>query len=450
MKLSDALFSPVREHRSRSPTPTRNNTAVVTTSMPSYGISGALSQSSAQKLSAVYAAVEIRSDDMSCLPNYVLNTKTRDRVPHPILFLLNVRPNARMTPQVRRKLLERSILFTGNAYDWIIRDPVSRAPVELIPIVGNLVQVKQTTAGCLWYYVTNPYTREVFTVPQEDICHYKGPSDDGVTGQSVLTHAATTIQAGLAAQDYNRAFYESGGQPSGILTVEGDFSGYVEGPDGTPTDKTQKDAIREEWEKIHSGAANAHKIAVLDYGMKYQALSISQKDAMFIEQQSQTVEDIARYFMMPLYKLQSGKQSYNSNEQNAIEYMGRLQPRVSQMEEEQTWKLLSLDDIHAGLEIRANMMALLRSDQKSRAEYYRIMHQEGVYNINNIRALEDMPDVEGGDEHAISLNFIPLSLWRQLSLLRNGGSSAGSSDKAMDWILSRLGLDTKISPEEVT
>jgi HK97 family phage portal protein len=148
---------------------------------------------------------------------------------------------------------------------------------------------------------------------------------------------------------------------------------------------------------------------------------------MFIEQQSQTIEDIARYFMVPLYKLQHGKQSYNSNEQNAIEYMGRLQPRVSQMEEEQTWKLLSMDDILKGLEIRSNMMALLRSDQKSRADYYRIMHQEGVYSINDILALEDMPDVEGGDEHAISLNFVPLRLWPELSIKRNGGKPGGEN-----------------------
>ena len=427
MKLTDALFSPVREHRSRSPTTERKNTSVVTANTPMYGIGGAPSQSSAQKLSAVYASVEIRSDDMSCLPNYVLNTKTREHVEHPILFLLNVRPNSRMTPQVRRKLLERSILYTGNAYDWIIRDPVSRRPVELIPVVGTLVQVKKLRDGSLLYLITNPNTREVFSVVQEDICHYKGPSDDGVTGQSVLTHAAATIQSGLAAQDYNRAFYESGGQPSGILTIDGDFSGYVTDEYGNPTKKTQKDAVREEWERVHSGPSNSHKIAVLDYGMKYQALSISQKDAMFIEQQSQTVEDIARYFMMPLYKLQSGKQSYNSNEQNAIEYMGRLQPRVSQMEEEQTWKLLSMDDILKGFEIRSNMMALLRSDQKSRAEYYRIMHQEGSYSINDIRALEDMPDVLGGDEHAISLNYVPLSLWRELSIKRNGGSPGGEN-----------------------
>lgn len=427
MKLTEALFLPVREHRSRSPTPGRKNAEVVTVSGPSYGLGGTPNETAAQRLSAVYGAVEIRSDDLSCLPNYVLDTRTRKRVSHPVLFLLNVRPNARMTPQVRRKMLERSILLTGNGYDWIIRDPATRRPKELIPIPGNLVQVRQTTDGYLWYYVTDPKTREVFTIHQEDICHYKGPSDDGITGMSVLSYAASTVRAGLAAQDYNRAFYESGGQPSGILTVEGDFSGYVHDEEGKPTDKTQKDAIREEWEKVHSGAANAHKIAVLDYGMKYQALSISQKDAMFIEQQSQTIEDIARYFMVPLYKLQHGKQSYNSNEQNAIEYMGRLQPRVSQMEEEQTWKLLSMDDILAGLEIRSNMMALLRSDQKSRADYYRIMHQEGVYSINDILALEDMPDVEGGDEHAISLNFVPLRLWPELSIKRNGGKPGGEN-----------------------
>lgn len=419
MKFSNALFSPVPRHRSRSPTEARSNTAVVATG-PLYGVGGMPNHAMAQKLSAVYAAVEIRSDDMSVLPNYVLDTTTRERVNHPTLRLLNVRPNALMSPQQRRKLLERSILYTGAAYDWIIRDPITRQPVELIPVVGNLVQIQVDSNMRCWYQVTNPVTRETFILPQEDVCHYKGPSDDGIHGQSVLTHAAQTVQAGLAAQDYNRAFYESGGQPSGILTVEGDFSGDVLDAEGNPTGKTQKDAIREEWEKVHSGAANAHKVAVLDYGMKYQALSISQKDAMFIEQQSQTVEDIARYFMIPLYKLQSGKQSYNSNEQNSIEYMARLQPRVTQMEEEQTWKLLSLDEINAGLEIRTNMMALLRSDQESRANYYQKMLQEGPYCVNDVRALEDMPDVEGGNEHKASLNFVPLSMWKDLSVKRSG------------------------------
>ena len=428
MSIGEALFAPVPRRRSRSPTPKRTNVVTIDSPGVVLGAGGTVGRDSAQRLSAVYAAVDIRSDDMSVLPAYVLNTKTMERVAHPILQLLNVRPNSLMTPTVRKKLLERSILLTGNAYDWIIRDPVSRDPVELIPMTGDLVQIQTDSQRRLWYQVTDPVTREVFRLPQEDVCHYRGPTNDGINGLSVLSYAAQTVQAGLAAQEYNRTFYESGGQPSGILTVEGDFSGYVNDAEGNPTTTTQKDAIRAEWEKVHSGAANAHRIAVLDYGMKYQPLAISQKDAMFIEQQTQTVEDVARYFGMPLYKLQSGKQSYNSNEQNAIEYTGRLQPRVAQMEEEQTWKLLQMSDVDDGLEIRFNMMAMLRSDQSSRAKYYQTMWQTGVYSVNDILALEDMPAVEGGDEHMASLNYVPLSLWRQLSINRNSSGSAAGGD----------------------
>lgn len=423
MRISEALMRPIVGGGIRSPTLARRDAVTIRTPGIVYGgsSSGATPQG-AQSLSAVFAAVEIRSDDMSVLPAYVYNTKTRQRVDHPILQLLSVRPNPMMTASVRKKLLERSVLLEGNAYDWIIRDPVSRRPAELIPMPGHLVTLKvdpQTLR--VWYDVKNPYTGEVFRLPEEDVNHYKGPTDDGLTGMAVLTYAAQTIQAGLAAQSYNRAFYESGGQPAGILTVEGDFSGYVKDANGRDTEKTQKDAIREEWERIHSGPDNAHRIAVLDYGMKYQALSISQKDAEFIAQMNATVEDVARFFCVPLYKLQAGKQSYNSNEQNAIEYMQRLQPRVTQMEEEQTWKLLTPSEIRDGLEIRYNMMAVLRSDSESRARYYQTMIQTGAYSVNDVLELEDRPAVEGGDDHMASLNYVPLSVWKKLSIQRNGG-----------------------------
>lgn len=418
MRFAQALFPQHGKRRTRSPT---NATTVATPGLVFGTPGGIIGPEMAQRLSAVYAAVDIRSDDMSCLPAYVLDNATRNRIDHPVLYLLNVRPNAVMTPTVRKKLLERSIMLTGNAYDWIIRDPVSRRPAELVPIPGNLVQIWVDGKRNCWYDVTDPVTGKQFRLPQEDVCHYRGPTNDGIKGLSFLAYAAQTVQAGIAAQEYNKTFYESGGQPSGILTVDTDLSGYVLDSSGNPTDKTQKDAIRDEWVKVHGGPTNANKVAVLDYGIKYTPLAISQKDAMFIEQSQATVEDIARYSGVPLYKLQAGKQSYNSNEQNAIEYMGRLQPRVSQMEEEQTWKLLSMDEVQEGLEIRQNMMALLRSDQESRANYYQKMHQEGVYSINDILALEDMPAVEGGDEHAISLNYVPLSLWRELSINRNGG-----------------------------
>lgn len=423
MNLGDILIAPVRSASNwiRAPDRERKNATVLTSPGIICGGSGQIGPEGAQKLSAVYAAVDIRSNSMSVLPAYVMDTKTREHVDHPILELLSVRPNEAMTASVRKKLLEQSVLLTGNAYDWIIRDPRTGQPAELVPVPGQLVQVWLDQNRRPWYDVANPATGEVMRLPNEDVCHYKGPSRDGYTGLSVLSYAQDTIRAGLAAQEYNATFYESGGQPAGVLTVDADLSGYVSDADGNLTSETKKDRLRAEWERVHSGPNNAHRIAILDLGLKYQPLSISQRDSQFVEQQNVTVQDIARYFGVPLYKLQSGKQSYNSNEQNAIEYLSSLQPRVTQNEEEQTWKLLSLSDRQAGLEVRYNMMAALRSDSQSRAAYYKDMWEIGAYSVNDIRQLEDVPDVEGGDEHMASLNYVPLSIWRQLSINRNKG-----------------------------
>ena len=101
--------------------------------------------------------------------------------------------------------------------------------------------------------------------------------------------------------------------------------------------------------------------------------------------------------------------AYNSNEQGAIEYEVRtLHPIVSQYEEEQSYKLLTDGELAAGLEIRINLMAELKGDAASRATWYRTMRQEGVFSVNEIRALEDLPDIPGGDAHFVPLNYAPL------------------------------------------
>lgn len=421
MNLLKAINNPVRL-RNRSPTGRATPTIVQTGSL----VAGRV-QTQAEKLSCVFSCMNIRSNDLACLPNYVINRYDKKRNPeHPALFLLNIRPNSMMTPFDRRKLLAYSVDATGNAYDWILRNPATGRPEELIPLTGDLVQRMVDKSRSIWYQITNPVTGESFILPQEDVCDYKGPSHDGFNGQSILSFASEVIRSGLAAQTYNQAFYESGGQPSGVLTVEADLTGYEMDADGKPTGRTVKEVLRDEWEKIHSGAQNSHRIAILDHGLKYQSLAISQRDAMFIESQAQTVEDIARYFSMPLYKLQHGKQSYNSNEQNSIEYAGSLRPSVIRNEQEQTWKLLMPSEIEAGWEIGTNMMALLRSDSAARAKYYRDMWEVGAYSVDDILAYEDLPAVPGGSARAASLNFVPLHRWEELSVQRAGGNGGTS------------------------
>ena len=68
-------------------------------------------QSVARKLSAVDRCIEVLSDSMAKLPNFVIDNRSREHVPHDILYLLNVRPNEAMTPAIRKKVLETSRLW---------------------------------------------------------------------------------------------------------------------------------------------------------------------------------------------------------------------------------------------------------------------------------------------------------------------------------------------------
>ena len=381
----------------------------------------------ARKLSAVDRCIEILSDSMGKLPCYIMDSRTRNRVDLPLLALLNVRPNEAMTPFIRKKVLETSRQVNGNGYDWIVRNPRTGRIDELIPVPGHLVQPWRDMAGRVWYDVTHPWTGEPMRLPNEDICHYKAATRHGLKGVATLRRAGETIASARAQQQYERSFYENGGQPSGVLQTDSDLGGYVKGPDGKVLKRSDgtavklKDQLRGEWEKVHTGPSNSHRLAILDLGLKYTPIAATNADAQFIESKEVSIRDIARYFGVPLYKLQEGKQAYGSNEQNAIEYVvSTLHPIVTQYEEEMTWKLLLQSQVDAGLEIRINLLAELRGDTASRAAWYKNMRDMGVFSVDEIRALEDMPDVAGGDTRYASLNYVPLEDWAKLSRLRAG------------------------------
>lgn len=405
----------------------RNATTVATLSASGgLTIGDASSESGAMKLSAVNRCVEVLSDSIAKMPIYVMARATREKVDHPLNDLLCGRPNAMQTPSVMRKLTEVSRNTGGNGYILILRDPRTMRPEQLISVPHALCQPWLDTSGQRWYHVTHPFTGQQITVSDVDMIHVMAYSTNGWKGISVLQRASEVINAGRAAQQYNEQYYLNGGQPSGVLQTDTDLVGKpsgVVGADGKPIG--YRDLIRQEWQKHHGGPGNAGNVAVLDRGLKYTPIAISNKDAQFVEQSELSVQDIARFFGVPLYKLQSGKQSYASNEQNAIEYIvSTLHPIVSQYEEELTYKLLSPSEAKR-YQIRMNMMAELRGDFNSRSTWYRVMREIGAYSVNDIRDLEDMPDVEGGDERYASRNYAPLSLWRDLVMREmEGGSQA--------------------------
>ena len=358
----------------------------------------------AMKLSTVSRCIDILSDSIGKMPFYVYDSHTRKRVEHPIMELLSLRPNEWQTPFAFRKQVEAERVSEGNGIAWIRRDPSTLQPLELIPIPKGLWNIVKQADGSLVYQLRHPYTEELITCGRMDVLHVTAYSRNGYTGIGYLERAREIIRTAKAAQEYASSYYANGES----RTI------------------SKKDRIREEWEKRHAGPANAQRIAVLDLGLDYKPLSISNRDAQFVEQSALSVEDLARVFGVPLYKLQAGKQSYSSNEQNAIEYVvGTLHPNAVIWEQELVYKLLTPQDIRQGLRIRGNLMNELRGDFNSRGTWYRNMRENGGFSVNDIRALEDLPDVPGGDEHYASLNYVPLDVWKYLSIRRAEKNSGG-------------------------
>lgn len=382
-------------------------------------------QDTAMKVSAFYRAIDIRSDGMGKFPACVKDLTTRQQLQeHYLNHVLKERPNEAMSPFVYRKLVEARRLVIGNSYVWILRDRDGRC-VEEIPLPPGTCWPYTDSSGKLWYIAQNPKTGEQHRLDPADILHYKGFSWDGFTGVSLLHYASRVLATASARESYEAAVYNNGGHPSGVLKTQTDLSSK---PDLVLKDGTRisyKDRIRQEWDKVHGGPGNAFRMAVLDNGLEYQALSMSNSDAQFVESKGVTVEDIARFTGVPLNLLFTGKQSYNSNEANSLDYVkNTLQPAVTQYEQEDSYKLLTVSERQRGLWIPRNMLAELRGDTASRIAWYKGMREIGAYSVNDILEKEDAPPVPGGDARLASLNHVPLESFERLSIARNDPAAA--------------------------
>lgn len=382
----------------------------------------ALSREKAMKLSTVSRCVELRANAIAMLPVYLMDEGTKARLhSHPLGPLLWGPPNEVMTRFDYERLMQCNLDLTGNAYAWIGRDGRTGRPVELIPLRPDSVDPYITPGGTLWYIYTNPRTGELTRLSPEDVLHYKAYSGDGITGISILRRASLAISTGLSSQQYQSDLYANGGRPSGVLKTDADLSGSVTEPnaEGELVTVSRKEKLRREWEKVHNGPGKGFRVAVLDLGLEYTPIAMNNSDAQFVESEEYRVADVARFFGVPLYLLNAGKQAYSSNEQNSIDFVKHtMLPLVIQREQEDSRKLLLPRERAEGLRIKRELKQLLRGDTAAQAAWYKAMREVGVYSPDDIAALEDLPSVPGGGSRYANLNYVPLEDWRELSRLR--------------------------------
>nr|WP_300186964.1 phage portal protein [uncultured Agathobaculum sp.] len=341
----------------------------------------------AEQLSPVAAAHRILTDSMSVLPIALRRKAGGERqeldTRHDLDYVLHCRMNDAMSPAMGKKILMSQAFWHGLGAAYIERDALGRV-TGLYPLqTAGYQYMRDRDTGQSWYAFTVDDMTRKFQPGDLLLCFFE--TYDGKHGRGMLDLARETVATDRAAQKYLRKFYAGGGALSGVLEIS---------TDATPQ---TREKVRKAFQSYASDMDSVYKMAVVDKGMKYTPIGISQSDAQFIESRGFSVAEVARFTGIPEFMLQSGKQSYNSNEQQQLVFVtNALVPHVTMWEQEWAYKLFTDAELRDGCYMRFNVSALMRGDDATRSKFYQTMVYSGIYNLDECRALEEMNPMPDG------------------------------------------------------
>ena len=361
----------------------------------------------AMQTTAVYSCVRILSEALASLPLHVYRYSHggKERVyDHPLYHILHDEPNSEMTSFVFRETLMSHLLIWGNAYAQVIRDGAGRV-VALYPLLPNKMEVWRDKNGEIFYTYSrnsdeNPNFKDYGSVVlrRQDVLHIPGLGFDGLVGYSPIAMAKNAVGMTLACEEYGASFFANGANPGGVL----EHPGVLKDPK----------KVRDSWNEVYRGTSNAHKVAVLEEGMKYQQIGIPPEEAQFLETRKFQINEISRLYRIPPHMVGDlEKSSFSNIEQQSLEFVKyTLDPWVIRWEQALQRSLL-LPREKTEYFIKLNVDGLLRGDYQSRMNGYSIARQNGWLSANDIREMEDMnpiPDEEGGNLYLINGNMTKL------------------------------------------
>lgn len=359
-----------------------------------YSSSGAaVTPETATSVPSVYAAVNRISSTIASLPLILYRRKPdggKERATDLQLYeALNLFPNYINTRSEFFTQVGWHLLLRGNFYAHL---QFTRGRYIMNPLNPDYVSVKQIK-GSLAYTYWEPGKQKIEYV-QGEILHIRGHSEDGILGKSPIQIARETIGLAQQEQRYSSSMLENGTKLSGVL----------EHPE-TLDDAASK-RLTESFRKAYSGAANSGKVAVLEEGMKFHTISMTNADAQFVESKKLTITDIARIFQIPPHMIGDLERSTNNNiEQQSLEYViYTILPWAVRIEQAIHRDVISFGDRNE-LFVKFAMDGLLRGDFQSRMNGYNIGLQSGVLRFNDARNLEDLDPYEWGDASMVPMNM---------------------------------------------
>lgn len=349
-----------------------------------------------QQIPEAYDCLQVLAQTIAALP-LVTYRRRRDGGKerfdqHPIADLLHHRPNEMSTAYEFRHQMTWDLALNRNAFAEIKEG--RRGPIDqLIRLDPETVWIVKS--GDTFVYEVREGARRR-RLDRDQVFHLRAPplTSDNILGRSLIEDGSKTFARALALQDYATRFFENDATPGGVVEVPGKF-GTVE----------QAHEFKRKWQAQFSGR-NRHKVAVLDGGSKFSKMDVQNDKAQFIETYEKVALQVLRFWRMPPHKVGIlDKATFSNIEQQSLEFVtDTLLPWLVAWEQAIRRDLIIRDDQFF---TEHNVAGLLRGDIKARYEAYRIGREWGWLSANDVRGMENMNPIDGGEGYIQPLNMGP-------------------------------------------
>lgn len=332
----------------------------------------------------------------------MLDNGGREQVTTSALSRIAIAPNDYQTRSDFLLNLVRSLYLDGNAYALALRN--NRFEISSLHGMDPRLCRAEVIEGEIFYELGGNHVingrietlgyEALRFVPARDVLHVKLNSViDVLRGETPLCAAALAVAANTASLKQSISFSVNQSRPSGILSTDAVIN------------KPKADELRQLWNE-QAKNLNVGGVPILSNGLKFQPMTISNKDTQAIETLKANDAMVAQVFRVPLAIVGSEQQPMGSTEALMNFWIaGGLGFALDRVE-------LAFDMLF-GLpaseysELDSNV--LLRSNLKDKVEAFARGTIAGIHSPNEARAEFELPAAKWGDEPRVQQQVVPLS-----------------------------------------
>lgn len=354
----------------------------------------------------VYACVNSIAEEVGMM-DFKLQRRLKDgqwqEVPnHPAMQLLN-NVNPFMSSFDLLFGTQAFLELHGNAFWYLATYKNTNTIAEIWLLDPTRVGVVKDQEKFIGGYVfINDKGQKVPFKPEEIIHFKKFNPNNPYRGIGTVEAAALAIDTDTFSAKYQRNFFGNSALPSAVLQSDKELT------------QDQYNRIKANWDSKYKGVDNAHKMAILEGGLKFQSMTLSQKDMQYLEGRKATRDEILGIFRVSKTILGLSDDVNRANAEAAEYTHGKhiIKPKMEFLCDKLTEFYLPKFNLNQkGKEYRIFYSDPVPENQELLIDQLQKGLQGASYlTINEARAQMDLPplDGDGGNEIFIANNVVPI------------------------------------------